>query len=175
MLSLDNMFVFVMIFKVAGTPRGYQPMLLYCGLALSIIARIALIEAGTLLVQALSWFFPLMGCLLVFAAVKIAMELYNGDSAESSSSGASSGASSDGESTSKVAPNNTSPLLPRPVCTSPSSPCTAAHVSAYALRHLTVVGAVAASDAVCAMDSIPVALSISTDAFVLMYVLLGTP
>jgi hypothetical protein len=52
-----------------------------------------------------------------------------------------------------------------------NGPCTAKRASVYALHHLTIISAVAVADSVCAMDSIPVALSISTDAFVLMYVI----
>ncbi len=71
-LSVDNLFVFLMIFNVMGVAPAHQPHVLKWGILSAIVFRIAFILAG---VGLLSIFHPiiyLFGIILLYAAYKMA-------------------------------------------------------------------------------------------------------
>lgn len=69
-LSMDNIFVFIMIFKYFSIPIKYQPRLLLFGVLGAIAMRIILIVFGIWLINKFDWIFYLFGLLLIFSAVK---------------------------------------------------------------------------------------------------------
>lgn len=70
-LSMDNMFVFVMIFSYFGVPKKYQPKILTWGIIGAVIMRLILIFAGVGLINAFSWIIYVFGAILVYTAFKM--------------------------------------------------------------------------------------------------------
>jgi tellurite resistance protein TerC len=70
-LSVDNLFVFIMIFSLMGVHERNQPRLLKLGILLSIVLRILFILVGMGLVQRFAWIIYLFGALLVWTAYKM--------------------------------------------------------------------------------------------------------
>ena len=71
-LSVDNMFVFVVIFSYFHVDRAYQHQVLFYGILGAIIFRGLFIWAGTALIAAFAWVIPVFGLFLVFTAYRIA-------------------------------------------------------------------------------------------------------
>lgn len=69
-LSMDNIFVFVMIFKYFSIPMKYQRRLLLFGVLGAISMRIILIVFGIWLINKFDWIFYLFGLLLIYSASK---------------------------------------------------------------------------------------------------------
>ncbi len=72
-LSVDNLFVFLMIFSMMGVAERLQPTLLKAGILLSIALRIVFIAAGMGLVQRFHWVMYGFGALLLWTAYKMAL------------------------------------------------------------------------------------------------------
>ncbi|MDD4004662.1 MAG: TerC family protein [Elusimicrobiaceae bacterium] len=70
-LSMDNMFVFVMIFSYFAVPAQYQPRVLHWGIIGAVLMRLILIMAGVRLVLAFSWIIYVFGVILIYTAVKM--------------------------------------------------------------------------------------------------------
>ena len=70
-LSVDNMFVFVLIFSSLGIPYIYQHKVLMLGILSAIGLRIALILAGISLLESFHWMIYVFGGLLVFTAIRM--------------------------------------------------------------------------------------------------------
>jgi len=68
-LSVDNLFVFLVIMNTFGVPSAARDRTLLIGIVLSFLMRAVLIVGGTVLVAAASWSFYLFGLLLVYTAV----------------------------------------------------------------------------------------------------------
>ncbi|KTD09016.1 drug efflux protein [Legionella gratiana] len=79
-LSMDNVFVFVMIFKYFSIPMQYQRRLLLFGVLGAISMRIILIVFGIWLVNKFDWIFYLFGVLLIYSAFKIIKMIENDQS-----------------------------------------------------------------------------------------------
>lgn len=71
-LSVDNLFVFIMIFSLMGVSEKNQPRLLKLGILLSIVLRILFILVGMSLVQKFSWIIYIFGAILLWTAYKMA-------------------------------------------------------------------------------------------------------
>lgn len=71
-LSVDNLFVFVMIFSMMGVGERLQPTLLKAGILLSIVLRIVFIAAGMGIVQRFHWVMYGFGAVLLWTAGKMA-------------------------------------------------------------------------------------------------------
>lgn len=67
-LSVDNVFVFLVIITSFQVPRQYQQKVLLFGIVFSLVARIGLIFLGAALLQWFSWVFYLFGLLLLMTA-----------------------------------------------------------------------------------------------------------
>lgn len=72
-LSVDNIFVFIMIFSYFGVPALYQPRVLKWGIIGAIIMRAFFITVGIGLFKAFDWIIYVFGALLIFTAIKIAV------------------------------------------------------------------------------------------------------
>ncbi len=70
-LSVDNLFVFILIFSLMGVSEVAQPKLIKLGIYLSIALRILFIVFGIALVERFHWLLYLFGSLLVWTAWKM--------------------------------------------------------------------------------------------------------
>jgi tellurite resistance protein TerC len=70
-LSVDNLFVFVVIFASFAVPKQYQQRVLIIGIFLALILRVIFILLGAALLSAFSFMFLLFGLLLLFTAVQL--------------------------------------------------------------------------------------------------------
>ena len=71
-LSVDNLFVFIMIFAMMGINSDNQPKLLKLGILISIVLRILFILVGMGLVERFHWAIYLFGAILIWTAYKMA-------------------------------------------------------------------------------------------------------
>lgn len=78
-LSVDNLFVFLLIMGKFAVPRQYQQTALLVGIILALIFRGVFIWAGGAVIEAFSWVFYLFGAFLVYTAVKVGSEGASGD------------------------------------------------------------------------------------------------
>ncbi len=70
-LSVDNLFVFVIIMSSFAVPREHQQRVLIFGIAASLCLRAAFIAVGAALLSALSFMFLIFGLALVWTAVRL--------------------------------------------------------------------------------------------------------
>ena len=73
-LSVDNLFVFVIIMARFAVPRRFQQKVLLIGIVLALIMRGLFIAAGAALIAQFSWVFYIFGAFLVYTAVTLAKE-----------------------------------------------------------------------------------------------------
>ncbi len=71
-LSMDNVFVFVVIFAYFGVPMKYQYRVLFWGIIGAIVLRLLLIVAAAGLLHYFDWAFYIFGAFLVYTAIKLA-------------------------------------------------------------------------------------------------------
>lgn len=71
-LSVDNLFVFVLIFQALAIPPGYQHRVLFWGVLGALVLRGTLIIFGVAMVQRFHWLIMVFGVILVFTAIKLA-------------------------------------------------------------------------------------------------------
>lgn len=72
-LSVDNLFVFILIFSMMGIKEQHQPRILKWGIIGAVVLRIVFIIAGVKLIKAFSFMIYLLGAVLVFTAIKMFM------------------------------------------------------------------------------------------------------
>lgn len=72
-LSIDNLFVFILIFEFFRTPREFQHKVLFWGILGAIIMRALFIFFGIALVSRFHWILYLFGAFLIYAAIKMAL------------------------------------------------------------------------------------------------------
>lgn len=68
-LSIDNLFVFLLIMSRFAVPRQYQQELLMVGIILALLFRGLFILAGAALIENFSWVFYIFGAFLIFTAI----------------------------------------------------------------------------------------------------------
>lgn len=73
-LSVDNIFVFVLIFAYFKVPASYQHKVLFWGILGALVMRAIFIFAGIALLQRLHWILYVFGALLILTGIKMAME-----------------------------------------------------------------------------------------------------
>src|SRR3954470_13280878 len=73
-LSVDNLFIFIIIMAKFGVPRQYQQEALMIGIVLALIMRAIFIAVGAAAINEFSWIFYIFGAFLVWTAVKLAKE-----------------------------------------------------------------------------------------------------
>ncbi|MDN5725917.1 MAG: TerC family protein [Propionibacteriales bacterium] len=67
-LSIDNLFVFLLIITAFAVPRKYQQKLLMIGIVIALVLRGGFIAVGAVVIENFSWIFYFMGALLLFLA-----------------------------------------------------------------------------------------------------------
>lgn len=70
-LSVDNLFVFLMIFQYFAVPAELQPRVLKWGIFGAIIMRAIMIGAGALLLQEFTWIVYVFGGILILTGLKM--------------------------------------------------------------------------------------------------------
>jgi tellurite resistance protein TerC len=70
-LSVDNLFVFLLIFRYFKVPSGLQRKVLFWGILGAIIMRAIFIAAGVTLLNRFHWVMYLFGAFLVYAGIKL--------------------------------------------------------------------------------------------------------
>jgi tellurite resistance protein TerC len=73
-LSVDNIFVFVMLFAAFAVPAQYQHRVLFWGVFGALLLRALFIVAGTALLQRFHWVIYVFGLALVGTGIKVALE-----------------------------------------------------------------------------------------------------
>src|SRR4051812_18499048 len=73
-VSVDNLFVFVIIMARFAVPALAVDKVLYIGIVLSMLLRAVFIAAGAAAIAAASWVFYLFGAFLVYTAIRLAFE-----------------------------------------------------------------------------------------------------
>jgi tellurite resistance protein TerC len=72
-LSIDNLFVFLLIFKFFAVPKLFQHRVLFWGILAALIMRAFFIFGGTYLINTFHWIIYLFGAFLVFSGVRMLM------------------------------------------------------------------------------------------------------
>jgi tellurite resistance protein TerC len=70
-LSVDNIFVFVVIFGALGIPALYQHRVLFWGIFSALVLRAIMIFAGMAMLQRFHWLIYLFGAFLIFTGLKL--------------------------------------------------------------------------------------------------------
>lgn len=71
-LSVDNLFVFYVIFQYFKTPKQYEHRILFWGIIGALVMRLGFILAGVALLERFHWLVYLLGAFLVYTAFKLA-------------------------------------------------------------------------------------------------------
>ena len=148
-LSVDNVFVWAVIFSYFAVPRKYQFRVLFWGIFGALVLRAIFIFAGVALLERFSWVLYVFGAFLLFTAWRI----YRHDEAE-------------------VHPEN-NPVLKLVQRIIPSTPeldgqrlFTRKHGRLLATPLFAVLILVETTDVVFAVDSIPAILAVSREEFI---------
>jgi tellurite resistance protein TerC len=73
-LSVDNLFIFIIIMGKFAVPRQYQQTALMIGIVLALVMRGLFIVLGAAAINQFSWVFYIFGLFLIWTAVKLARE-----------------------------------------------------------------------------------------------------
>jgi tellurite resistance protein TerC len=71
-LSIDNVFVWAVIFSFFGVPKQFQFRVLFWGIFGALVLRAVFIFAGVSLIERFEWILYIFGAFLLYTAVKIA-------------------------------------------------------------------------------------------------------
>ena len=81
-LSVDNLFVFLIIMTKFKVPRIYQQKVLLVGVVIALVLRTVFILAGAAAIERYSWVFYIFGAFLIYTAVKLAFEKHEDEDPE---------------------------------------------------------------------------------------------
>ncbi|OKH62081.1 TerC family protein [Mycolicibacterium obuense] len=81
-LSVDNLFIFLIIMASFKVPRVYQQQALLVGIILALIFRGIFIALGAVAIEQFSWVFYLFGAFLVYTAIKLVRDTDHDDDGE---------------------------------------------------------------------------------------------
>jgi len=76
-LSIDNLFVFVIIMARFSVPRKYQQEVLMIGIIIALVLRGIFILLGAQLIESFSWIFYFFGAFLLYTAVRQAFATHD--------------------------------------------------------------------------------------------------
>ena len=71
-LSVDNIFVFILIFSFFAVPAAYQHRVLFWGILGALVMRGALIAIGAALLKEFHWVIYIFGAFLIFTGIRMA-------------------------------------------------------------------------------------------------------
>jgi tellurite resistance protein TerC len=72
-LSVDNLFVFMIIMSRFSVPRQYQQKVLLIGIILALVMRAIFIATGAVLISNFRWVFYIFGLFLLYTGVRLAL------------------------------------------------------------------------------------------------------
>ena len=149
-LSIDNMFVFIMIFAFFAVPKDYQPKVLLWGILGAVIMRFIFIFVGIQLITKFSFMIYLFGAFLIYTAIKMLIhkEEENKDLSKMPLL--------------KLAKK----LIPFKDTYNSDNFFTKENGKLFATPLLACVFVIEGSDLIFALDSIPAVLSITQDTFI---------
>ena len=151
-LSVDNMFVFLLIFSSLAIPYNYQHKVLMAGILSAIAMRIGLILIGVSLLESFHWMIYIFGGLLLFTGIRMIIEKK--------------------ERKIQVEKNIAVRIMKRfiPVSLEMHHNKFLTHKNGilYATTMLVALVIIEMTDLVFALDSIPAILAISTDSFIVI-------
>lgn len=81
-LSVDNLFVFLVILSRFAVPKQFQQKVLLIGIAIALVLRGAFIAVGAAVIAQFTWVFYLFGLILLIAAVHLLREDHDAGDAE---------------------------------------------------------------------------------------------
>jgi TerC family integral membrane protein len=70
-LSVDNLFVFLLIFRYFRVPRHFQHEVLFWGILGALVMRAVFIVAGITLLNRFHWFIYIFGAILIYSGFKL--------------------------------------------------------------------------------------------------------
>jgi tellurite resistance protein TerC len=70
-LSVDNLFVFLLIFSYFKVPKKYQHRVLFWGIFMALVLRLLMIFAGAELVEKFHWTLYIAGAFLIYTGIKM--------------------------------------------------------------------------------------------------------
>jgi len=73
-LSVDNMFVFLLVFTTLGIPHKYQHKVLSVGILSAIVMRIGIILVGATLLEKFHWMIYIFGGMLLYTAIRMIIQ-----------------------------------------------------------------------------------------------------
>src|SRR6185312_4837998 len=73
-LSVDNIFVFALLFTSFGVPAVYQHRVLFWGIIGALIMRGIMIALGTVLLETFHWIIYLFGAFLIVTGIRMAFQ-----------------------------------------------------------------------------------------------------
>jgi tellurite resistance protein TerC len=73
-LSVDNIFVFVLVFTFFGIPSIYQHKVLFWGIIGALIMRVIFIFAGVALLEKFHWTIYIFGAFLIFTGIRMLLD-----------------------------------------------------------------------------------------------------
>ena len=151
-LSVDNLFVFVIIMARFAVPPLAQDKVLYIGIVVSLILRAVFIAAGAVAIAAASWVFYILGVFLVYTAIRLAIDGQNDET----------------DFKENVVLRGLRRVVP--VSQGYDGGKLATHVDGR--RHLTpmiiVIAAIGMANVIFALDSIPAIFGLTDDAYVIL-------
>jgi tellurite resistance protein TerC len=81
-LSIDNLFIFLIIMASFNVPKKYQQEALLVGIILALVFRGIFIALGAVAIEQFSWIFYIFGAFLVYTAAKLVRDTDHDDDAE---------------------------------------------------------------------------------------------
>ncbi|MEY3614578.1 MAG: hypothetical protein RL752_486 [Actinomycetota bacterium] len=76
-LSVDNIFVFLIIFTQFAVPKRLRSQVLLIGIAIALVLRLIFIVLGAAFIERFSWAFYVFGAFLIFTAIKLVIETFH--------------------------------------------------------------------------------------------------
>lgn len=148
-LSIDNLFLFLLIFSSFGIQPNFQRRILTYGIAGAVVLRLIFVILGVVIVSKFHWVLYVFGGVLIFSGIKMALK-QDGDEDFSG--------------------NRSIQLLNRIIPVSDTLDgekfFTRKNNILYATPLLAILVLVEGSDIIFAIDSIPAIFSVTTDTFI---------
>lgn len=91
-LSVDNLFVFLIVMTRFAVPRAFQQKVLLVGVAIALVLRTVFILLGAAAIEQWSWVFYVFGAYLVYTGWKLARDAGSHDGDPTATEGATEGA-----------------------------------------------------------------------------------
>lgn len=164
-LSVDNLFVFLIIFTQFVVPRELRSQALLIGIAIALVLRFVFIILGAAFIENFSWAFYVFGAFLLFTAIKILRDFVGGEDEEHEKSGSS----------------GLTGWIKRHIPTSDDFHGNKFFVTLQGKRHITplllVMIAIGFTDLLFALDSIPAVYGLTNEPYIVfvanVFALLG--